>query len=243
MLNKRCFSDFRNAQKGIAAIEMAFILPILMLFLFGVIEYGAYFLKSQMNSNNVAAAAAAVIADPGDLSHEALLTQSALLNDAGVRVCAASFLTIDAASTGPCLGGWYTFAPDDMPADQTAYFVLIESEVESRSLSGLFDEGGPLGVIMPDNIVRQVVRVSKSSTDICMAPAYITRHNNNVKIAEPDTPCFTALVDTNDDSGKNWTSSSCNYNSATGILSTSNRNARKTKCNYVCFGGGGLICQ
>jgi hypothetical protein len=232
VVKKKCISSFRNAQQGIAAIEMAFILPLLMLFLFGVIEYGAYFLKSQMNSNNVAAAAAAVIADPGDLSHEALLTQSGLLNDAGVRACAASFLTIGAATAGPCPGGWDTFEPEGMPEDQTAYFVLIESEVESRSLSGLFDAGGPLGVIMPDNIVRQVVRVSTVDSSVpCIG---LVSRGTHV-IAAPDTECFVALTDTNDDSGKNWTSSACRYTKTTGTLRVSERNARKTKCSYICF--------
>ena len=243
MMNKQHFSDFRNTQQGIAAIEFAFLLPVLLLFLFGIIEYGTYFLKSQLNSNNVAAAAAAVIAEPGDPSHEALLTQSALLNNAGVRACAAPFLTIGAAMAGRCPGGWDTLEPSGMPAGQTAYFVLIESEVESQSLSGLFDAGGMFGALLPDNVVRQVVRVSTSSSDICVAPTYVSRNNNNVQIAKPDTPCFTALVDTNDDSGKSYTTSTCSYNRATGVLSASNRNARKTKCNYVCFGDGGLVCQ
>ena len=151
---------FLRNQSGVAVIEMAFILPLLLLFVFGAIEYGMFFLKANMNSNNVASAALAVQNEPGDPSHRQLLLQSSLLNNAGNVVCASSFQTIAEASAGNCAAGqWNTLAPPSLPDDQTAYFVLIKSDVDSKSLSGLFDEGGMFGALMPPNIARQIVKV------------------------------------------------------------------------------------
>lgn len=225
--------SFIRNQSGVAIIEMAFILPILLLFTFGAIEFGMFFLKANMNSNNVAAAAAAVQNDPGDPSNINLLMQGSLLSSARNEYCAMSYLTFQAAENGGCVNGrWETLEPPGMPAGQTAYFVVIRSSIESRSLSGLFDEGGMFGDLMPDNERQQVIKVSTSSNNVCTGQV----SKGTSVIAPAGTPCIVALYSTNDDEGKNYTTSECNYNQSTGTITTRHRNARKTRCSYACFG-------
>lgn len=73
--------NFFSANDGVAAIEAAFVLPLLLAVLFGGIEFGMYFLKSNLNNNNMSAASRAVQNDPSDPSNRQLLTQTSLLSD------------------------------------------------------------------------------------------------------------------------------------------------------------------
>lgn len=164
--NKNLTHRTLREEDGVAMIEFAFILPIMLAITFGAIEYGMYFLKSNMNNNNVAAAARAVQADPGDPSNRDLLNQTSLINNADNKACAKSFSTLEAAKAAQCPPGlWDAMPPEDLPEGQTAYFVLIESNAVSKSLSGLFDEGKLLEGAFPANVARQVIKVSQGSNN------------------------------------------------------------------------------
>lgn len=151
----RAFTVFLKKEDGVAAIEAAFVLPILFAIVFGGIEFGTYFLKAQTNASNIAAASHAVQQDPGDPSNIELLSGAGLLSAEERVSCAKSFLSLEAARNGNCVNGqWDTLKPSNMPDDQTAYFVLIRSGASEVSITGLFDE------IVPDIDSRQVVKLS-----------------------------------------------------------------------------------
>ncbi len=152
--------NFLLANDGVAVIEAAFVLPLLLAVLFGGIEFGMYFLKSNLNNNNMSAASRAVQNDPSDPSNRQLLTQTSLLSDESNVACAKSFVTFNAAENGDCVNGeWDTLAPANMPEGQSAYFVLIKSDVASASLSGLFDE------LLPNNKLQQVIKVNEQTNN------------------------------------------------------------------------------
>jgi hypothetical protein len=152
----RSISRFGKQQEGVAMIEAAFVLPILLAIVFGGIEFGMYFLKSNINANNVAATARAVQIDPSDESSRLLLSSSKLLSDDENVACSSSYPTFEGAQNGDCVAGqWFQpLAAEDLPEGQSAYYVLIKSEVASVALTGMFDS------LLPANNVRQVINVS-----------------------------------------------------------------------------------
>jgi len=98
--------------------------------------------------------------DPADASNIELLRQSSILNNSNPIYCAASFATLNAAKNGDCSDGqWVTTPPSDLDENQNFYFVLIKSQINGKSLTGMFDEGATLEDAMPLNLARNVVKI------------------------------------------------------------------------------------
>ncbi len=113
-----------NMEKGMAAIEFALVLPVLLLFLMGIIEYGWLF-KTQIELNNAVSASACAVVKEKD---------SAAPADIAVAVvCEALDKAAEASRIQECL----TVTNDSAPSRAR----ITLSQWHYDSLTGFLPEG------------------------------------------------------------------------------------------------------
>ena len=96
-------------EKGIASIELVLVLPILLLILFGIVEYG-WVMKTQVNLNNAASEGARAVIkeqDADDLEQvaEAAITE-VIGNSAKVIVCTTVTTDTAPSRVKVAISGW-----------------------------------------------------------------------------------------------------------------------------------------
>lgn len=142
----------KNSFGGIA-IEAAIILPIFILFLLGVIDFGYFFTQSQMSERSLTAVSDAVANNPSSQQLGRLVQDQRELMSFGSAtgtLCAQAYLTPNEAQAGRCLGNTFNVASPNPAA--TEYFVALSSRVDRRTLTGFFDSELP--PIESFNVVR-----------------------------------------------------------------------------------------
>jgi Flp pilus assembly protein TadG len=139
-LSRRCL---RHDRSGIAIIEFALILPVLLLLLLGVLEFGVYFVKSQFVQRTVSGIANSVQLNALD----SVNIRSTAYNSSGSMFtyndtvdaffCAKAYGDLATAQSGMCVQNeWFL----DKPAGVTGntYYVAIQSSVKQNSITPMF---------------------------------------------------------------------------------------------------------
>ena len=140
-------------QRGVAAIEFAFILPVLILLVFGAIEFGYFFLEAQRAARVVDQVARELDADPADPAIYALANQ---YRGGGRTVCLSSHPTMAQALSNSCSANSYTLPPPS--AALTESYIEIIARKDTTSLSGLIDN------LLPKVYEEQTIRVNETAS-------------------------------------------------------------------------------
>jgi Flp pilus assembly protein TadG len=149
----RFFNKFRRASQGLAAIEFALIIPVMLATFFGIAEIANYILAARKVAN-VASSAADLIAQdtvvnddemadvmgaldvvlrPFDPSEARIRISSVVANDEGETTVAWS----DARNTGAYAEGSPVDVPDDIVPNNQG-IVMTEVSFTYRTLFGMF---------------------------------------------------------------------------------------------------------
>jgi Flp pilus assembly protein TadG len=140
--------SFSSDNRAVAAIEMAIILPLLLVIIMAVLEFGLYFLKEQAASRAVSTASISLQQRPLDGTIKLNMQQNGLsmMNLAAEPdnfVCAKAYKTVDEAKQGSCLATqWETDRPDSFTGQ--VYYIAVRAYAKHtpltpiRSLTGAF---------------------------------------------------------------------------------------------------------
>jgi Flp pilus assembly protein TadG len=167
----RKLNIFKN-DKGVAAIEMAIVLPILLLIIAAVIEFGLYFFKSQIAARTVSTAAIAIQMNPAEPSIQATARNNGLsimdFNTLPNFVCAKSYATNDLAKSGKCVAGeWTTTAPQGV-AVGAPYYVAVRVFALHTPLTPLRAMSGAFPPDIEENVVAQVNVIQTAQKGIAL---------------------------------------------------------------------------
>ena len=128
---------FRRDERGLSAIEAAILLPIFILIVMAIIEFGIYFVKYQIASRAVSTIADTIQKNPAAATY-ALATQEGLsfldLKNLPNYICAQSYVDNGTATTGLCTTGWVTSPPAGVTAG-TPYYVAIRAYAPHISIT------------------------------------------------------------------------------------------------------------
>lgn len=135
--------SFIRAKRGVAAIEFAIILPILILLLVGAMEFGIHLLAGQTAQRSIDNITDSIQKNPTDPNLFSVAQNSGLafakFNEEPNFFCANSYATLEEAQSGMCEAGqWNTNRPSGVGAN-AAYYVGIRAYVEPLAL-GLVSE-------------------------------------------------------------------------------------------------------
>lgn len=89
----------RSRKDGVALVEMALVLPLLLLLVFGVMEYGWMFLKAEQVADSARHGARYAATPDATLARTGAMCQS-LLNQAGITTATVAVPTGIAPGTG-----------------------------------------------------------------------------------------------------------------------------------------------
>jgi Flp pilus assembly protein TadG len=168
---------FLKNNHGIAAVEFALILPVLLLVLLGVLEFGVYFTKSSVVSRAVSNISAAIQMSPTatNLQTDAQNSGFGLVSFTGNNFfCAKAYSDRSAAGSYCIAGEWFTSTPAGHQAG-TPYYVAIVASVQNTPISGITS-------FLPDMVVRNIITVGGNSTS---QPTGIYKANSNQTWAIP----------------------------------------------------------
>lgn len=134
---------FIRANRGAAAIEMAIILPILILLLIGAMEFGLHLLAGQTAQRSLDNITDSIQKNPTDPNLQTIALNSGLsfakFNEDPNFFCAKAYATLDEAQAGMCgAGEWDTTRPGSVGAT-AAYYVGIRAYVEPLALGIVSD--------------------------------------------------------------------------------------------------------
>lgn len=153
--------------EGVVAIEAAFIIPLIMLAMFVVIEFGLYFMKEQIVIRTVNIAAHALQTNPEDARIYANAQQSGTalvdFSNSGNFVCAQSYPELSQALARPCSAGtWSTGRPVLTPAGRP-YFIVVKAFAGHQMLTPVPFSLGPLehSVVIQTSVTADVPDCSK----------------------------------------------------------------------------------
>lgn len=130
--------NLRRDERGISAIEMAILLPLLILLVMAVIEFGLYFVKYQIATRAVATISDTIQKNPAGATHD-LAAQGGLsfldLTNAPNFICAKSYADNAMANAGLCnMGEWQTGTPAGVAAG-APYFVAVRASSPHMSIT------------------------------------------------------------------------------------------------------------
>lgn len=124
---------FLKSSAGNSAISFAIVLPVLLLIILAVIEFGLYFIKDQTALNGIGAVSNILESNPADdKAQEFAATYGG--NFLGFDkdpnyFCAKAYETWPEANLGSCVAGWNTSRPAGMDVNET-YFIAIAARTE-----------------------------------------------------------------------------------------------------------------
>jgi len=157
--------------RGAGIIEAAIILPIFVLLMFGIIEYGYYLVRSEMLARSVSTVALAIQNDPGDPS-----TTQALANNSGGGaisfggtsgnyICAKAYKNLPSSNSTLCASGdWKTQASDAGVSAGTIYYVGVQATVPYLPLT---PSGSTFG--LGNHVQSQIIQVGGSNNNTAVS--------------------------------------------------------------------------
>lgn len=129
----------RNKERGAVAVEMALVLPVMLLIMFGIIEFGRYFWLEHSITAAATEGARMAILDPS------------IVSDAEVNAWAEQV----ASDGGVTSGVTVTVSPADRPRS-AAITVTVSTPYDPLILPQLV-----AGLVMPDNITQSSTMVGE----------------------------------------------------------------------------------
>lgn len=146
---------------GSSAITFALILPLLLLIVFAVIEFGLYFTKDLIVLNAINAISSEIQSDPLNpiIGDRALEAGGGFMsfNVSPNHFCAKAYATYDEAKAGSCSSGWETAKPEE--AEGTAvYYIALSAKAKKFKLA--------LSDYLPDIKRTSIVRIGSGSSMI-----------------------------------------------------------------------------
>lgn len=141
------------SSSGSIAIEAALLVPLFLLFTFGILDFGYFFTQTQLAERSVIAISNAVSNNPQSSELSALARkhrQLIPLGSATSTLCAQAYSTLQEAEAGRCQGD--TFNVSSPNAAVPEYYVALTSQVNRKTLTGFFDDELP--PIESFNVVR-----------------------------------------------------------------------------------------
>ena len=173
-----CVAYGKPAERGVAIIETALVLPLLLFFLLGIIEYGLYFYKEQAVQRTLNATANAIQRNLGVSSGSVAIRDAALYSGLGVvnygyggggYVCANAYASQAAAAAADCKGSWYIIPPYsknpsglDYKTGDPPYYVKVTAHAEYKPVTSLLGDYIPSGITASTVVqVGAVMKVAK----------------------------------------------------------------------------------
>lgn len=163
---------FGRDSKGMAALEMAIALPILMFLLLAIVDYGNYFIKNQIVQRTVSTTSSTVQSKASDATYSLAANQGMGFVDYTISpnyVCAMSYTTSALANASLCQrGNWTTSAPTGLAAG-SSYYVAIVAYVTHKSIAPFSLVGSALPAqIKVTSIVQVSPGTSASGQKVCV---------------------------------------------------------------------------
>jgi len=128
------------AKDGNTIILFCVLLPVFLLLIVAVVEFGWYFIKDETVVRSVSITALAIQANPSSTSLQSLANGSGNFYTYGKNgnyICAMSYATLAAAQTQLCQSGeWDTGLPAGLSAG-TVYYVAVKGYVAPFTLTNL----------------------------------------------------------------------------------------------------------
>lgn len=125
-------------KKGVAAVEAALVLPVLILLIVCGIEFGLYFLKSSIAQRAVSITSNSVQLNPVGTLYQDALQQGLSFIDLGILpnyICAKSYKSQSEAVSKKCSPGeWITEAPAGVVSGE-GYYVAITVFIKQTPIS------------------------------------------------------------------------------------------------------------
>ena len=196
--------EYRLGEQGAAIIETALVLPLLLLFLLGSVEYGLYFFKEQIAQRTVTSAANAIQQNLGAAAGSAKILDAAYNSGLGLvnygsdggYVCANAYVTKEGAVGGNCKGIWYIIPPYarnktglDYKIGNPAYYVKITAHVKYQSVTSLFSGYIPSGIT-----VSSIVQVGANIANAQRVWRGYLRGKRNPGVVYKNTTSSEAIV-------------------------------------------------
>jgi Flp pilus assembly protein TadG len=123
------------AEDGSSLIEMAVILPVVLMLVFSLVDYSLW-IQQDMRYQDAAATAAAYGAIPGNASDSTKMTQLATYNATGQFTAPAGF-NVSATNFYTCTpGGTHVTAQASCPTGAPYHYVQVKTSSSVSSLIG-----------------------------------------------------------------------------------------------------------
>lgn len=155
---------FLKNRAGVAALEYAILLPVVLVLAFGIFEIGIYLVREQVVARAVGTTARSIQTNPTDGSLQSLAYASGGTlvplspgNAQGNYICARSYLTAAAAAAG-CTGGWNTSPPSGITGN--TYYVAVWAVAPYRPVTPLVNF--MQGFLLRDIVQSAVIQVGGS---------------------------------------------------------------------------------
>ena len=177
-IKNACKNRLAKDNSGAAVIEFALILPVLLLILLGVLEFGLWFLRDQVVQRTTTTAASAIQQDPTNPDTEAdAYASGASFVDytlTGNYICAKAYKLRDDAKANLCAAGdWATTTPTGVTAG-TAYYVALVANVNQNSVTTMFSK------YIPPIKITSVFKAGESNAAInFISPVVLATIPNN----------------------------------------------------------------
>ena len=147
-MKNRNLKSFPASQSGVAAIEMAIILPLFLLLLISVIQFGIYFLKSEALSHSMITTTTALEKDVNttDLHNIALDSGSSLTSfrSGNNYICAQAHKSGTPAAPCADRNVWNVTAANAGVQDGTSYLITVSAHSEFLKFSPVSDYLPPI---------------------------------------------------------------------------------------------------
>lgn len=190
-MSLRITRRFTSSTSGAAAIELALLLPVFLLFTLGVIEFGYYFVKAEIANSAISTVSQTIQRDPG---YYASLTPAQLkkveqsygsglidFTATGNYLCVDAYTTpIQAANAPACTSTYFNTANPNGPNSTIPYYIAVRVDLPKGGLT-------PLVNFVP--AVRKM-RIAQSSGAVevgnlippnCTGPGWVLQYNSTTK--------------------------------------------------------------
>jgi Flp pilus assembly protein TadG len=190
-------------QQGMVIAEFAFMLPVFLILTLGVIEFGMYFVKTEIAGRAISTISLALQRDPTAFNQppaqlnalvksygSGLVNFSPIGSNTGNYICVDAYLTqTQAAAAPPCTDTHFHTANPNGPNSTIPYYVAVRADLQKGTVT-------PLGNFIPMMRNIQVtqssgpMQVGSFSLPVCNQPGWALTFDGLQFNCVPVTPCL-----------------------------------------------------